>query len=457
VPNFSSLNTSISGLNSHKRVLDVIAHNIANSGTEGYHRQRADLQSLGRTGASGVFAGRSQSFGVDVAGVSRAYDELLATRAVREDASRAAANMLSTSMSTVEGVFPEPTDLGLAHQLDVFWGSWTDLANDPGSLAARTQLLENADTLTTNLRRSSNDLQAVADGAVARMSTLAAEVNDLADQISNLNRTLATSFGENLDLLDQRDVLVGQMANLTGAVARPAANNTVDVYVNGRALVSGTIVQRVDGTTGPLVWESDGAPVNPASGEAQALTAVITDVVPRYRAKLDDIANTLVTQVNALHTTGYDRSSTTGRNFFDPANLTAASISLSVDVAGQPANIAAGAPVLPGPVAPGVLDGEMARQIAALADAATGADTKYQSLITTLAVETRSVKGRASIQDQVADNAIRDADSVGSVSIDEEMANLTAAQRAFEANARVITAVDEMLGFLIERTGVVGR
>jgi flagellar hook-associated protein 1 len=95
--------------------------------------------------------------------------------------------------------------------------------------------------------------------------------------------------------------------------------------------------------------------------------------------------------------------------------------------------------------------------IAALADSATGPDTKYQSMITTLAVETRSATGRAAIQEQVADNAIRDADSVGSVSIDEEMAALTAAQRAFEANARVITAVDEMLGFLIERTGVVGR
>lgn len=457
MPNFSSLNTAFSGMNSQKRVLDVIAHNISNATTEGYHRQRADLKSLGGTAATGVFSGRSQSYGVDVVGVTRAYDVLLAGRAVREDAARTAANMTSTSMSTVEGVFPEPSDLGLAHQLDVFWGSWTDLANDPGSLAARTQLLENANTLATNLRRSSNDLQAVADSAVSRMTTLAAEVNDLADQIANLNRTISTTFGENNDLLDQRDVLVGRMANLTGAVARPSDANGIDLYINNRAIVSGTIVQRLDGTTGPLTWQSDGSNVNPTSGEAQALTAVITDVVPRYKTQLDDIASTLVTQVNALHTTGYDQSSTTGRNFFDPANLTAATISLSVDVAGQPANIAAGAPVLPGPVAPGVLDGEMARQIAALADAATGADTKYQSMITTLAVETRSAQGRASIQDQVADAAIRDADSVGSVSLDEEMANLTAAQRAFEANARIITAIDEMLGFLIERTGVVGR
>lgn len=455
--NLSSLNTAFTGMQAQRRQLDIIAHNVANASTEGYHRQRADLVSLGTSAASGVFAGRSQSYGVDVIGTSRSYDALLAARAVREDAARTAANTTSTSMKTVEGVFPEPTDLGLAKALDVFWSSWTDLANDPGNLANRTQLLENAQTLVTSLHRSSNDLQAVADTAVARMGTLAGEVNDLADQVAALNSTIASSFQGNNDLLDQRDLLVGKLANLTGAIGRTNDNGTVDVFVGGRALVTGTIVQKVDGTTGPLRWVSDSAAVNPTSGEAQALTGVITDVVPRYKTLLDDVANTLVTNVNALHTAGYDQTSTTGRQFFDPANTTAATISLSTDVAGQPGNIAAGAPVLPGPTAPGVLDGEQARKIAALADAAGGADAKYSSFVTTLAVETRAAKNRADIQDQVADNAVREADSVGSVSIDEEMANLTAAQRAFEANARVITVVDEMLGFLIERTGTVGR
>lgn len=455
--NLGSLNTAFTGLTAQRRALDIISHNIANSQTEGYHRQRVELQSAGMGAVSGVFAGRSQNFGVDVTGVTRAYDQLLAARAVREDASRTAANMTETSMKTIEGVFPEPSDLGLAAALDQFWSSWTDLSNDPGGLAARTQLLENAQTLTTSLNRTSNELQAVADNATARMSTLASEVNGLSGQIANLNRTIASSFGQNNDLLDQRDVLVGRMANLTGGVSRINDNGTVDIYIGGRAVVTNTITQAVDGTTGVLRWQSDNAAVNPPSGEAQALTSVVTDVVPRYKAMLDDVASTLVTTVNAVHSVGYDQSSTTGRNFFDPANLTAGTISLSADVLGQPANIAAGAPVLPGPTAPGVLDGEQARRIAALADQATGADTKYQSLITSLAVETRAASSRADIQDRVADTAIRDADSVGAVSVDEEMTSLVMAQRAFEANARVITAVDEMLGFLIERTGTVGR
>ena len=92
-----------------------------------------------------------------------------------------------------------------------------------------------------------------------------------------------------------------------------------------------------------------------------------------------------------------------------------------------------------------------------LADSATGPDRTYQSMVTTLAVETRAANNRATIQEQIADTAVRDADSVGAVSIDEEMAMMISAQRAFEANARVMTVVDEMLGFLIERTGTVGR
>ena len=52
MPNLSSLNTSFTGLNAQRRALDIIAHNVANASTEGYHRQRADLVSLGTSAAS---------------------------------------------------------------------------------------------------------------------------------------------------------------------------------------------------------------------------------------------------------------------------------------------------------------------------------------------------------------------------------------------------------------------
>jgi flagellar hook-associated protein 1 len=455
--NVSSLYTAISGMNAQRRVLDVTAHNVANASTPGYHRQRVDLVSMGRTAVTGVFAGRSEVYGVDVAGVHRTVDELLQARAIREDANRSMADLMSSQMARLEGVFPEPTDVGLANQLQEYWSSWSDLANDPASLANRTQVLENGSNLVTAIRRADTALNALASDASTRLDTLVSEVNSLAEQIATLNGTINANPGASNDLLDQRDVLMADLARLTGAVSRPTTNGQIDVYIGGRAIVSGVITQEVGVAAGAMVWQSDGTTAGPLSGEAAALTAMITDVVPRYATALDDIANTLVTSVNTLHAAGYDQAGTTGRNFFDPAGTTAGTIALSIDVAGLPANLAAGAPVLPGPVAPGPLDGEQARALAALADAANGVNARYRGMITGLAVETRTADQRARVQDQVAEAAIRDEAAVGSVSVDEEMANLVIAQRAFEASARVLTAVDQMLQTLIERTGVVGR
>ncbi len=453
----SSLYTALSGMNAQRKVMDLTGHNVANASTPGYHRQRAELQAVGN-GMSGLYAGTdTRNFGVRVTGTTRSFDALLETRSVREEAARAATNLTSSTLGHLQSVIPEPSDTGLASQLDAFWASWTDVANQPDGLAVRTQLLANADSLTMSLHRTAADITSLKDTAITDVVALAGDANGLADQIATLNKAIMASPTGALDLLDQRDQAVTSLAQLTGAVARPTSTGTVDVYIGGRAVVAGTRLFALDGAGGTLRWASDGQAVNAPSGKAAALAATITDIVPRYMAALDDVAAKLVTSVNALHSVGYDQAGTTGRQFFDPAKVTASTIGLSTDVAGNPANIAAGAPVLPGPTAPGALDGEQARAIAALAEATTGPDSAYHALISGLAVETSTASRRSDLQDQVADTAKLQADSVGAVSLDEEMANLTAAQRAFEAAGRVLTAVDEMLSFLIERTGVVGR
>jgi flagellar hook-associated protein 1 FlgK len=48
-------------------------------------------------------------------------------------------------------------------------------------------------------------------------------------------------------------------------------------------------------------------------------------------------------------------------------------------------------------------------------------------------------------------------DSGASVSLDEENISLLSNQHAYQAAARVMTAVDEALDVLINRTGLVGR
>jgi flagellar hook-associated protein 1 FlgK len=456
MPNISGLYTALSGMNAQRRVLDTTAHNIANQTTKGYHRQRVELQAITNGPAAAVFAGTIPSVGgVIEVGVTRMIDQLAENRATRESAMHGGTQTTRTNLDRIELAFPEPSDNGIAAQLDAFWSGWSEVSSQPDDPAVRSQLLERSRSLIDALGRASAELDAVRNSSAAEVQSLAVEANDLASRIATLNQTIVASPGRANDLMDQRDLLVKDLAELTGATSRPSAGGAVDVTIGGRAIVSGPRTEAVDGSTGTFVW-ADGSPVAAPASRMASLTSTINDVVPRYQTMLDGVASTLVTQVNALHVTGYDLSGTTGRNFFDPANVTATTISLSSDVAGQPDNIAAGAPVFPGPVAPGVYDGELARQLADLADSATGPGTKYRTLVSTLGIEARGATQRDVVQAQVSLAANNAAESVGGVNLDEEMASLVATQRAYEASARVLTSVDEMLGVLL-RTGVVGR
>jgi flagellar hook-associated protein 1 FlgK len=198
-------------------------------------------------------------------------------------------------------------------------------------------------------------------------------------------------------------------------------------------------------------WTADDYPTGVANGSIAGYVNGANEVLPRYLTKLNDVASQLVTSVNALHTTGKDLDGVSGRNFFDPTRTTAATISLSADVASQPRHLAAAA------VAGGALDTTLAESIAKIGTATSGPDASYRSMIVGLGSEVQFLTNQADAQSGVVQRLDEDRKAVSGVNLDEEMVNLVAAQHAYSAAARVITTVDEMLDTLINRTGVVGR
>lgn len=459
-----SLYTGISALHAQRKRLDVIGHNVANAHTDGYHRQRVDLAAITGATSSAVFAGRGNGpYGVQISGVTRTVDALLSARAAREEAVGAQTNMHATMMSRLETAFPEPSDVGLGHQLAEFWSAWTDVANNPGGLAARSQLLERSATLVASIQRTAGDIDAIKVQSQARLAMVVDDANALADQVAQLNLTITANPTAALDLMDQRDLVVRKLADLVGGESRPAPGGQINVYVGGRAIVSGVLVQPLKVSSGesPLRW-ADGTVADATGGEAAALVNMIDNVTTRYMDSLDAVVSSLVEKVNELHLEGYNSEfdpdvpgSGTGLHFFDPEKTTALTIALSSDVAGKPEAIAARWRD-ENDVVGGELDGENARRIAALMDTPGGPDSLYRAMIADLGVDTRAAIRRNDIQQHVMVSARNDADSVGAVSLDEEMVALVEAQRAFEAAARFINVVDEMLETLM-RTGIVGR
>jgi len=272
----------------------------------------------------------------------------------------------------------------------------------------------------------------------------------MADGVAELNARIQSAVSGGFsptDLMDQRDLLVNKLAERVGVTIRPGEAGATDVFVDGTALVRGVRAEhlQVDFTAGTaeVRWEKDDAPAR-MGGDVGGMLQTINDVVPRYRAGLTDVTTRLANEVNALHTTGYDRSGTLGVAFFalGPTGLSVSSV-----ITGDPSKIAASG--VPG----GGLDGSQAAKIAEL----TGADVDYRDLVVRLGVEAQTANRRVDIQSAITAQIDAARESEAGVNLDEEMTNMLAYQHAYEAAARMMSAVDQALDTLINRTGLVGR
>jgi flagellar hook-associated protein 1 FlgK len=105
----------------------------------------------------------------------------------------------------------------------------------------------------------------------------------------------------------------------------------------------------------------------------------------------------------------------------------------------------------------GPLDATTADAIAQLGRGAGSPDARWAAFVTATGSASRAATQQAGIADTAAGNAQHAQVSGASVSLDEESVSLMASQHAYQAAARVLTAVDEALDTLINRTGMVGR
>ena len=467
---FSTLNTALSGLQAHKRVIDVIGHNISNVNTEGYSRRQVLLEpATGMKIASRFDTDFSwNNLGVNIAGVNRIRDQFLDVKARASLASSASAARLDSVLGGVEGTFPEPSDTAIAGQLSAFWNALSDAANQPGSIPQHAAVLAQASNLAASLNQAAGSLQTQHTDLSSQLTMAVDQVNTLAQQVADLNvqiRAASVAGMDTGDLADERDRLVDQLTSLTGAEVRPIEYNQVNVMLGGRSLVSGGRISPLKVTTlgafpapldqlqvqqTQLQWADDSYPVAGFGGDIGGLVQGLNDVIPRYMHDLDTVAQTLVTTVNTIHNNGQGQDALNDVNldFFDPAGVTAATIKLSSDVDGQPSRIALGA------VGGGALDGSIGHQMGAAGGLANSPDAIHRAMIGRLGVEAQAATTRASTQAKFAVEAENQCTSVSGVNLDEEMTNLVMSQRAYESAARLLSAVDEMLDTLINRTAV---
>ena len=464
---FSGLNTATTALWAQQRGLDVTGQNIANVNTAGYSRQRAQLQSVGGNVVPATYAVSKQvGQGVNADTVIRIRDAFLESRAQTESGATASMTVADNTLAQIEQAFREPGDTGIQAKLTAVFTAWADVANHPTEDGARTAVLQKTATLVAELHTTSANLDKAWVQTRDSLDALAQDVNAKAASIAELNTAIKRATQSGLpvnELADKRDGLVLELSAAIGATSSPGADGQLDVVVSGATLIAGgtSIALKVVGTTDPaavtgapaFVTDPGNTPLAVGGTAGGKLTALST-TLPGYRTKLDAVAQQLADEFNAAHMSGYDKAGVKGGAMFGNGSggttaITAANLTMLIT---DTAKLAA-ASVGPGPTS----DAGNAAALAAMAKSGTGAAVAYRKLIVSLGVEGAVATSNLQTQTVISSQVDASREAVSGVNLDEEMTNMLAFQHAYNAAARMITAIDEALDTLISRTGLVGR
>ncbi|MGB2712139.1 MAG: flagellar hook-associated protein FlgK [Conexibacter sp.] len=433
---FSGLQTSLRGLLTQQQAMDVTGHNVANANTPGYSRQEAVLRATQPyvVPANSVItgAGAQLGTGVDVTMIRRIRDAFLDVQYRAQTSNLGDAAARSSSLDQVELAFAEPSDNGLAQQLAKFWSAWSDVANAPENAGARAALVSTAQTLATTFNTIHAQLTTVAQQAQTQYDTIAGAGGDVAawaQELAGLNTSIrdAVFRGQSPnDLMDRRDQLIDQLSSLAQTSVTDLGTGAVQIDFGGVTLVDPT-------ATGGYTWPQT---LTAPGGKLGALLDLASAPGPvlGYRSQLDAVAGDLVAAVNGLHTS---------TPFFATSGTTAATIAVGATAA----TVQTGSGSAVG-------ENDVAQAIAQLRGGTT--DQLYQALIARVGTDTRANE-RAEATAQTLTDAVEDRrQSVAGVSLDEEMTNLIRYQRGYQASARTMSTLDDMLDTLINRTGRVG-
>ncbi len=303
---FGGLSIALSSLQTQQRALEIAANNVANAHTAGYTRQAVNMTTLGGSRNPAFFAtSNGDGEGVTISSVTRFRDAFMEIQAGLLHASLASLDQTNSTLQQVEGVYGEPSDNGIAAQLSNFWASWDAVANNPGDPGARAVLVQQANSLASSINAAANSLLHLATNEEAQLSSVVTDINTTATSLALLNKSIqsGTVAGLNVNtLMDQRDLLAGKLAQLTGATIQAGPNNQVTVTLAGLNLVSEGHSQALEldssGPTAVLRSVLGGFAVNVTSGQAGGMLHDINTVLPGYLSQLDGVATTLRTQVN---------------------------------------------------------------------------------------------------------------------------------------------------------------
>lgn len=484
-------------LSAQQSALHTTSNNIANSETKGYSRQRVNFDTLPAYPAGArnrpEMAGQIGS-GVEAGTVERIRNQYLDGQFRAENSKTEYWETKADSLSRMEDLLNEPSDHGLSKTMDQFRDSLKELSKEPDSTGARSVVAERGIAVADTFNYLSDSLQSIRKDEKEQIDVTKQDVNNIAEEVQALNEQIKNveAHGDLAnDLYDDRDKLIDELSGImdikvsyskSGDGSMEIADGLATIEAVDRNGESVTLVDGEEGTVQSLsvsyaggshdavekikIGKNDKLDFTEMSGSLAGHIDVYgyedeggaVGDYPEMLDNLDELANKFAGKFNEQHAKGTDLNGNNQEeieDFFIDSE-SAETITVNSKISDNPELIAASGDEKTG-------DGDNASELADVFGEPLSTDEKatvksfYESLIGDMGVKAEKANRMEENSDILRSQIDDQRESVSGVSLDEEMSNMVQSQHAYNAAARSMTTMDEMLDQVINNMGLVGR
>lgn len=475
----STLSNALSGLVATSRAAELVSSNVANSMTEGYGPR--ELQISGRIYVAG-------GAGVRVDGVSRNVDEALLGDRRLADASVGYHQTLNKfSRGMVQAIGSPDKSGSLSAVFSDFEAALVHAATQPDNDARLTGVVDTAKNLVNRLNSLSDHIQAARQSADGEIAKQVKSMNDNLTAIKDLNIKIQDAHIRGTDpsaLMDLRQSKIDEISPIVPLQQLPRENGAVALITKGGAILldggashlsfssTNTIVPEMRVESGaisglalndqPLDMRRERGAL--AGGSLAALFQVRDQSAVVAHDRLDGLARDIIerfqsSSVDPSLPPGAAGLFTDGGGAFAAANETALASRLAVNGAVDPSQ---GGEVWKLRDGLGAAASSNVGNNSILNQMIEAVRTTQAPASTALPAVDRSVSGRAAdllslfggekknTESRLGfalgqHQSLRQMELAKGVDTDAEMQKLMVLEQAYAANARVISAADEMM------------
>ncbi len=476
---FGGISLCSTGLYNSQTNLYTANVNINNAGTTGYSRQVISQQpGYTTTITNGVVA-----VGINPGAVSveQARSEYLDQRYWSEQPALGEWEGKNAGLSQMESILNELDDTGIIAGLDDLNQSLEALSTEPQSTASKSAVVQDLIAICDTLNNEAQQLYDLQSSILNEVNFTVSEINQKSAELASLNEEilfLELSGGNASALMDQRNLLTDELSYLTDITV---TESTVGTNPNGQSITSYTVqsgnsilvsgktyhpletteILDADGMRSIEVsWSESDQAYDSGGGYLEGNLDLLNGDgtsgsykgIPYYMNALDEFALTLVTEMNAIHETGYNQDNTTGISLLDSSSTTALSIRVSDTVSENPETLA-----LSTAIDEAGNTTSLNNLIDKLNDSSTFGEGSFNDYINKITVELGADISYGANKSESSTNLTTQIDlsrmSVSGVSIDEEMTAIVLQQQIYDATAKMMQMWNEVINTTITQLG----